>query len=364
MAVRRYRKLVIALAVAAAAAVAAGSSSGATKVESATAKKAPPPPSILRPGAALNRLVARARAEGSLTFYTVPPDATMRRVVEGFTKRFGVRATWTRFGTADLQTRFSSEQQAGGSPADMILLSNSPFIASALERGWVTPPKRAGLPGWPVGKVARGYPKGFLTNTGTAIVQLQPSAFMYNTRAVSAADAPKNWQDLLDPKWRGKIILTDPTSSPAFVDLWWAVARRNGGMAFLERLRAQARRLYPGVAPLTQALAAGEAEIAVPGVPSIAQPLIDRGAPLAVLTPPVTTGPEIVPMINRNARNPNAARLFTYFLLTPGGQALLNADPGSVSVWARQNLPRQYQRVDSNVSQRSRTDIFRAFGVG
>ncbi len=225
----------------------------------------------------------------------------MRRVVEAFTKRWGVQATWTRFGTAALQDRFGAESAAGNPRADLILVSNSPWFGASVERRWIIGPKNAGIPGWPTGKVPPLYPKKFLTNSGSAVVQLQPSGIMYNKNAVSAADAPKNWADLLDSKWRGRIILTDPTSSPAFVDLWWTVARRNGGMGYLERLRAQASRLYAGVAPLTQALASGEAAIAVPGVPSIIQPLIDRGAPLAMNTPGVTTGPEAVIGITRDA---------------------------------------------------------------
>ena len=63
-------------------------------------------------------------------------------------------------------------------------------------------------------------------------------------------------------------------------------------MSFLQKLRAQASRLYPGVAPLTQALVAGEAAIAVPGVPSIFHPLAAQGAPIGMNTPGVTTGPE------------------------------------------------------------------------
>ena len=106
---------------------------------------------------------------------------------------------------------------------------------------------------------------------------------MFNKNQVSASDAPKTWDDLLDPKWKGKIILTDPTSSPAFVDLWWAVMKRNGGVGFLQKLRAQATRLYPGVAPLTQALASGEAAIAVPGVPAIFAPLAASGAPIGMI---------------------------------------------------------------------------------
>jgi len=336
---------------------------GATAAVGKQTAKAPKQPTLLRPGPALTALAARARAEGTLNFYTVPPDASVRRVVDAFTKRWGVRATWTRFGTAALQDRFGAEVSAGNPRADLILISNSPWFGDAVQKGWIIGPGAAGVPGWPVNKVPALYPRKFLTNSRSAVVQLQPSGIMYNKSQVSDAEAPKTWQDLLDPKWRGRIILTDPTSSPAFVDLWWAVSRRNGGTSYLERLRAQARRLYPGVAPLTQALASGEAAIAVPGVPSILQPLVDRGAPLAMNMPGVTTGPEAVIRITKDARNPNAARLFAYWLLTPGGQAALNADPGSVSPWDAKKAPAGYTRVDANVSQRQRDAIFTAFGV-
>ena len=328
----------------------------------ASAAKQPPKVTLLHPGASLAPLVQKAKAEGSLTFYTVPPDASVRRVVDAFTKRWGITATWTRFGTAALQDRFGAEASAGNPGADLILISNSPWIGQAIDKGWIIGPAKADIPGWPAGKVPV-YPRKYLTNAGSAIVQLQPSGIMFNKNQVSVADAPKDWKDLLDPKWTGKIILTDPTQSPAFVDLWWAVAKKNGGIDFLKKLRAQASRLYPGVAPLTQALASGEAAIAVPGVPAIFAPLATQGAPIGMNIPPVTTGPEATIGIAKNAKHPNAARLFAYFLLTRGGQNALDADPGSVSPWDSVNEPKGYMRVDSNVSQKSAQDIYAAFGV-
>jgi iron(III) transport system substrate-binding protein len=355
MKVFRHRALLVPLValVALAAAVAAGA-----------AKKPAPGATLLHPGPALNALVKKAQAEGTLNFYTVPPDASVRRVVDAFTKRFNVKATWTRFGTAALQDRFGAEAGAGNPGADLLLVSNSPWVGFAEQKGWIVGPAKAGIPGWPVGKVPPLYPAKYLTNSGSAVVQLQPSGIMYNKNAVSATDAPKDWKDLLDPKWKGKIILTDPTSSPAFVDLWWAVAKKNGGMSFIQKLRAQAVRLYPGVAPLTQAIASGEAAIAAPGVPSIFAPLAQQGAPVGMVTPvSATTGPEAVIGITKDAKHPNAARLFAYFLLTPGGQALLDADPGSVSPWDAANAPKSYVRVDSNISQKSKDQIYSAFGV-
>jgi iron(III) transport system substrate-binding protein len=318
---------------------------------------------LLHPGPELTALVKKAQAEGTLNFYTVPPDASVRRVVDVFTKRWGVKATWTRFTTAPLQDRFGAEMGSGSSPADLILISNSPWFGFAKQKGWIVGPKDVGLPGWPKGQVPALYPRQYLTNSSSAIVQLQPNVIMYNKNVVSAADAPKTWDDLLDPKWKGKIIMVDPTSSPAYVDLWWAVSKKNGGVPYLEKLRAQATRLYAGATPITQALASGEAAIAVPGVPSIAAQLIASGAPIGTVIPPTTTGPEAVIGLTTGAKHPNAAKLFAYFLLTPQGQALLNADPGSVSIWDLKNAPKGYVHVDGNVSAKLAPQIYKAFGV-
>ena len=106
----------------------------------ATAAQKKPAPTLLHPGPALAALVKKAQAEGTLNFYTVPPDASVRRVVDAFTKRWGVKATWTRFGTAALQDRFGSEATAGNPGADLLLVSNSPWVGFAQQKGWIVGP--------------------------------------------------------------------------------------------------------------------------------------------------------------------------------------------------------------------------------
>ena len=103
----------------------------ASAVAASGAKKPAPTVTLLHPGPALTALVKKAQAEGTLTFYTVPPDASVRRVVDAFTKRWNVKATWTRFGTAALQDRFGAEAGAGNPGADLLLVSNSPWVGFA-----------------------------------------------------------------------------------------------------------------------------------------------------------------------------------------------------------------------------------------
>ena len=134
-------------------------------------------------------------------------------------------------------------------------------------------------------------------------------------------------------------------------------------MGYLEQLRAQATRLYAGVAPLTQALVAGEAAIAVPGVPSIYPPLADQGAPIAMNTPGVHDRPGGRRRHHEGREAPERGPAVRLLPAHPGGQAQLNADPGSISPWDLATAAKGYIRVDSNVSQKSAQDIYAAFGV-
>ena len=101
----------------------------------------------------------RAQAEGTLNFYTVPPDASVRRVVDAFTKRWGVKATWTRFGTAALQDRYGSESTAGnpGRRPDprLELAVGRVRRAEGLDH---RARRRPGIPGWPKRQGAGGLP--------------------------------------------------------------------------------------------------------------------------------------------------------------------------------------------------------------
>ena len=212
----------------------------------ATGNGKPKPATLLAPGPRAPALAQRARAEGTLNFYTVPPDASVRRVVEAFTKRWGVRRRGR--GSARLRSRTASApRSAAGNPRR----GPDPDLELAVVRrrgaeGLDHRPRNAGIPGWPTGKVPPLYPKKFLTNSRLG---RRPAAAVGDHVQQERGLGCRRAEELGGParlrSGRGRIILTDPTSSPAFVDLWWAVARRNGGMAYLERLRAQAIAAVP-----------------------------------------------------------------------------------------------------------------------
>lgn len=308
---------------------------------------------------ALDKLVTAARAEGQLTFYSVPAENEAQRVADAFAKKYGVHATFQRLVSSQLEQRYSAEAQSGAPAADVVLVSRSPFVVDAERKGWLIGPGKAHIPGYPDPTLPKRFRIG---DIDSAIVQMVPSAIGFNTDEVSEDQAPKDWPDLLDPKYKGKILMPDPTSSPAYLDFWYSVERRYG-VGYLRRLRAQVSRLFAGTVPMTEALAAGEGSVGVPAVGAVLAQLHAKGAPLGFAIPPVTAGPEIVVGISAKAKHPDAARLFARFLTSPEGTRLLDDDPGVISPYGGAKLPAGYTSVDHAEAMKHQSEIYGAFGV-
>lgn len=303
------------------------------------------------------QLVKAAQKEGQLVFYSVVLPEADQRVATAFQRAYGIKTRFIRLADTQLAQRYSAEAQSGASAADVVLSGNTAFVSQSEQKGWMTTLTKAGVPGYP-----GTFPAKFLRpQAGTAVVQLEPSGIAYNTQAVPKAQAPKQWTDLLNPHWKGKILLVDPTSAPPYTDFWYVIQQKYG-TGFLSKLRGQVSRLYPGAVPVTQALAAGEGAIAVPDVPAVESAAAAKGAPLSFAQPDLTTGPEVVVGMSAHAPHPNAARLFAAFLLSAEGIKLLNQDPGSASP-LQSSLPAEYTSVNHATAVTQQNAIYQAFGV-
>ncbi len=297
---------------------------------------------------AVAELIAAAQAEGELVWYSVPSEAIAAAVSEGFEAEYGISVEFQRLASRDLSQRYAAEADAGATVADAVVMSNTPFVPQALESGWTVPLADANIPGYP-----GGHPSEFvLDDRGTAIVSIEPSGIAYNTDSVDAADVPTDWADLADPKWEGQILLIDPAASPAYID-FWSVVLDGQGPEVLEGIAANAFQTYPSGVPAVEALAAGEGSIVVPGVGAIAAGAADRGAPVGYSQPDLTTGPEIVALVSADAPHPNAARLFVWYLMFGGGEAILNALPTTASPATGEDLPPTYTRVAPDAQSKS-----------
>ncbi len=308
--------------------------------------------------AALDELVAAAQEEGTLVWYSVPAEPIAQAVSDAFAEEYGIEVEFQRLASADLATRYASEAETGDPVADVVVMSNTPFVAQGAENGWFVPLDEAEIPGFP-----EDWPEEFLVGDGaTAVISIEPTGISYNTDQLGDTDPPETWADLAEPEWAGKILLVDPTGSPAYVD-FWTVVLEGEGPEVLEGIAANSTGTYPSAVPLHEALGAGEGTIGVPGVGAIVAGAADRGAPLEFVIPDLTTGPEIVPLISDGAAHPNAARLFVWWLMYGEGEAVLNALPTTASPSTGEDLPASYTRNPPN-AQENRDEIYRLLGAG
>jgi iron(III) transport system substrate-binding protein len=309
---------------------------------------------------ALDKLIAAARKEGELTFYSVPDERITARVAKAFKDKYGIDANYTRLPQADLVQRFSSESEAGAPSADVILPLYDSFLADAIGKDWALSLSEAKVPGYPPKHLPAD---AVVSDPGTAIVQVTLAGFGFNTGTVSKDKAPTTWPDLLDPSFKGKILLPDPTKGQVYTDLFYAVQKKYG-LEYLSKLRAQASRIYQSGAPMTEGLAAGEGGLAIPSLPGVLAVVKEQGAPVDWTIPSdVLLGSPTVVGIAAKAKYPNAARLFVHYLLSREGLEALNDGPGLASPMETENRPTDYATPDlDKEANKTRDAMYRALG--
>ena len=291
--------------------------------------------------AGLEALVKAAKAEGEVVFYSGATDNVIRRTLDAFGAQYGIKYQYVRMPSAQLLQRYSTEAETNATAADLVFVAGGAyaFASEAVKKGWVEPIKQAGIPALTSGQ----FPAKFISDP-TVTIQLSPWGIAYNTDKVSAAEAPKDWPDIFNARFRGQILIADSRSSDAILE-GWSLLLDKYGEAFFTRLREMKPRLYAGNVPAASGLAAGEGQILLPSTGQLVQLMKGMGAPIGDFFPAHTTGVEMQLFVTTRARSrhPNAARLLAHFVMTAEGNKLFNADPGSVSVFDTSNLPREYE---------------------
>ena len=136
----------------------------------------------------------------------------------------------------------------------------------------------------------------------------------YNNSLVSEKDAPKNWTDLLDPKWKDKVSIGHPAFS-GYVGTWVVLMRKLYGWQFFEKLEKNKPQIGRSINDTVTMLNAKERWVAA-GPEATTLLSRDKGNPLGVIYPTDGTLLIVSPTgIPKNAPAPNAAKLFVEFLL-------------------------------------------------
>ncbi len=273
---------------------------------------AAPPATAITP-----ELIAAAKKEGKLAWYTSLDLAVSERVGKAFEAKFpGVSVRVERTGAERLFQRIGQEVSANIHAVDVVQSSDAAhFIV------W----KKAGLlePFVPE-DVAKHYPDEYKDPDGLfASFRIFLCPMAYNTNLVKKEEAPKSYADLLKPEWKGKIVKAHPSYSGTILTATFQIAR-DIGWEFFEKLAQQNIMQVQSAADPPKKVALGERAVMADGVEYGAFREKERGRPVELIYP--TEGTPLIIGNNavfKNAPNPNAARLFQAYCFTGECQQLL-----------------------------------------
>jgi iron(III) transport system substrate-binding protein len=259
-------------------------------------------------------LIAKAKAEGKATFYA--NITAVEPIMEEFTKKYGVKAEYTRISTSKFVATIMTEHEAGKLMAD-VLQAPLPILELLKEKGVLASYKSP---------VAAGYPEWTKKDDKIQLFGIEYVALIYNKDLVKPADAPKKYEDLTDPKWRGKIVMADPSSHPTTISWLIGLKERvfsseDAWMKFVKGLAANKPMFVASFGPTPAPVESGEKLIAI----SMPKYIITKApAPLdwARVEQPMLGTPRGIAITN-GAPHPNAARLFMDFWLSKESARIL-----------------------------------------
>src|SRR5579863_4038201 len=271
-----------------------------------------PPAEAVTPG-----LIEAARKEGQVIHYTSTDLPVAEKLAKAFEAKYpGIAVRVERTGAERVFQRIGQEYSSNIHAVDVVNSSDAAhFIA------W----KRDGiLDAYVPEDVAKFYPPEHRDADGLfASWRIFLSIIAYNTKLVKAEDAPKSFADLLDPKWKGKIVKAHPGYSGTIMTATYQL-QRDVGWSFFEQLAKQNVMQVQSAADPPKKLDLGERAIMADGNEYGLLQLREAGRPVepvyASEGTPIIVGPN---GIFKGAPHPNAARLFQSFCFSREAQQLI-----------------------------------------
>jgi iron(III) transport system substrate-binding protein len=289
-----------------AAALAAGSGFS-TRVMSAA-----PPASAITP-----QLIEAAKKDGKVVWYTSIDLPLAEKIAKSFETKFpGITVRVERTGAERVFQRIAQEY---GSNIHAVDVANSSDAAHLIV--WKG---QNLLEAYVPEDVAKFYPAEHKDPDGMfASFRVWVCVIAYNTNLVKKEEAPKGFADLLDPKWKGKIVKAHPGYSGTIMTATYQM-QRNLGWGYFEKLAQQNIMQVQSSADPPKRLALGERAVMADGNEYNIFQISEKGGPVAPVYAtegsPLIVGPT---GIFKAAPNPNAARLFCNYSFAPECQQLI-----------------------------------------
>src|SRR5262245_52917532 len=245
------------------------------------------------------KLIEGAKKEGSLVCYTSTSVEDITRLFAAFTKRYPfIKTEFSNAGSARLFNRILNESRVGKIFFDLVAVrgvETQQLINGGFLQPYLSPE-------------AAAYPAGFKDTKGYWVDYFDAyNVIGYNTKLIPKEQAPKSWDDLLDPKWKGKIAMDEEMYS------WYAAMAvawgRERAQRYMRTLAKQDIQLRNGQTLIAQLMAAGEFHMGMVLAHRIER-MKNQGAPVEWVTTldPVTASLHPI-AVAAKAPHPNAAKL-------------------------------------------------------
>ena len=261
------------------------------------------------------RLIEGAKKEASLIWYTSTNTEDIKRLFDVFNKKYPfIKTEFFNAGSARVFNRILNEARAAKVFFDLVSVrgvETHQLVKEGFIQPYVSPESAA-------------YPAGFKDAKGYWVDYFDAyNIIAYNTKLVPKEHAPRNWDDLLDPRWKGKIAMDEEMYS------WYAAMAvawgRERAERFMKALAKQDIQLRSGQTLIAQLMAAGEFHMGMALAHRIER-MKEQGAPVEWVTTldPITVSLHPIGVAAK-APHPSSAKLFIDFVLSKEGQQLVLA---------------------------------------
>ena len=262
------------------------------------------------------QLIARAKKEGQVTYYTdLIVEQVVRPLVAAFEKKYGIKVPLHARRQPGQAVKILNEYRAGRVQSDVFGLTSGLHVL--IDAGAVRPFTTAN--GDELPPQYRDPDRYWVSSH---VFVMTPAI---NTGLVPAAQRPKNYDDLLPPYWRDKMVWkpNDLSGAPGFIGNILLSMGEERGMDYLRRLSKQNIKMVNASArAILDQVIGGEYAMSLQIFNHHAAISAKKGAPVDWLRlSPATVNPGLVGLTT-NSPHPNAGQLFVEFLTSREGQAI------------------------------------------
>jgi iron(III) transport system substrate-binding protein len=325
---QKFRKLALSLLAVTSVCVAAGCGGSATKTAAPTQEKTTSPQSGVEKqgnGASAvqqvamyegadreQKLVDAAKKEGKLTLYTSMAADDMQKIATSFEQKYGIKVNVWRASSENVLQRAVTEAKAGKFDFDVVE-TNGPELEAMHREKLLQEVKSPYLKDL--------IPEAILPHKEWVATRLNIFVQAYNTQKVKKEELPKNYEDLLDPKWKGRIGIEESD-----ID-WLATVTKDMGedkgiKLFKDVVAQNGVSVRKGHTLLTQMVASGEVPLALTVYNYKSEQMKKDGAPIDWFAIEPAIARPNGEGVAKNAPHPSAAVLFFDYMLNDA-QAML-----------------------------------------